>query len=308
MASKVKGGLGRGLDALFADTHDVPIEPAVKTVEKAGSKRGRTSSGTADGGEAVRYVDISDIKPNANQPRKNFDPGKIAELADSILEHGVIQPLVVRPAEVGYEIVAGERRWRAARKAGLKTVPCLVRELTDRENMLIAIIENMQREDLDPIEEAMGLQQMSSVYGMTQEEISRSVSKSRPYISNSLRLLKLPEEIKAHVSSGELSPGHARALLSLSGKKQEELAGRIIKEGLTVRAAEKLAAQGGTGRRKPLKRVKSPEVLSVEEELKNVLGTKVTIVAKGRGGAIEVEYYSDDELNRLIDLLKTAKA
>ena len=308
MAAKVKGGLGRGLGALFADTQDVPIEPVERPASKSGGKRAKASAGSADDGETVRYVDISDIKPNANQPRKNFDQGKIAELADSILEHGVIQPLVVRPAEVGYEIVAGERRWRAARKAGLKTVPCLVRELTDRENMLIAIIENMQREDLDPIEEAMGLQQMSSVYGMTQEEISKSVSKSRPYISNSLRLLKLPDELKAYVSSGELSPGHARALLSLTGKKQEELAGRIIKEGLTVRAAEKLAAQGGAARRKPVKRVKSHEVLSVEEELKNILGTKVTIVAKGRGGAIEVEYYSDDELNRLIDLLKTAKA
>ena len=308
MAAKAKGGLGRGLDALFADTADVPIEPVGNTAGGGARRTRRKASAGTDDGEAVQYVGISDIKPNANQPRKNFDPEKIDELSASILEHGVIQPLVVRPAGVGYEIVAGERRWRAARKAGLKTVPCLVRELTDEENMLVAIIENMQREDLDPIEEAMGLQQMASTYGMTQEEISKSVSKSRPYIANSLRLLKLPDEIKAYVSSGELTPGHARAVLSLSGKKQEELARRIIKEGLTVRAAEKLAAQGGAARKKPLNRVKSREVLSVEEELKNILGTKVSITAKGRGGSIELDYYSDDELNRLIDLLKTVKA
>ncbi|MBQ1484180.1 MAG: ParB/RepB/Spo0J family partition protein [Eubacterium sp.] len=313
MASKVKGGLGRGLGALFADAPDVPIEPVADlSGTSPGKNRGRRPAGPkapeADDAETVRYVDISDIKPNANQPRKNFDPEKIEELSASILEHGVIQPLVVRPSGVGYEIVAGERRWRAARKAGLKTVPCLVRELTDEENMLVAIIENMQREDLDPIEEAMGLQQMASIYGMTQEEISRSVSKSRPYIANSLRLLKLPDSIKSYVSSGELTPGHARAILAAPGSKQEEIARRIIKDGLTVRAAEKLAAQGGAARRKPLKRVKSREVLSVEEELKNVLGTKVSIVAKGRGGTIEVEYYSDEELNRLIDLLKTARS
>ena len=190
--------------------------------------------------DKVLYIDINDIKPNAEQPRKTFDKEKISELSQSIIEHGIIQPLVVRKSGKHYEIVAGERRWRAAREAELSVVPCIVRQFSDEENMLVAIIENIQREDLNPIEEAMGLEQMISAYGMTQEEVSKSVSKSRPYITNTLRLLKLPEEIKALVSEGKISTGHARALITVKNKtKQEELCKKII------------AAAAPSGRRRP---------------------------------------------------------
>lgn len=165
------------------------------------------------------FIDINKIKPNENQPRKKFDEEKIAELAASIIEHGIIQPIVVRKSAAGsYEIVAGERRYRAARKAELKAVPCIVRELTDEQNMLLAIIENMQREDLNPLEEAQAIEKMIKNYGLTQEQVSKSLAKSRPYITNALRLLRLPERVQDMISSGTLSAGHARALVSINVK------------------------------------------------------------------------------------------
>jgi len=225
MSAKAKKnrGLGRGLDALFAEQAPIMPDNRVETEEESNSYVR----------DKVLYIDINDIKPNAEQPRKTFDKEKISELSQSIIEHGIIQPLVVRKSGKHYEIVAGERRWRAAREAELSVVPCIVRQFSDEENMLVAIIENMQREDLNPIEEAMGLEQMISAYGMTQEEVSKSVSKSRPYITNTLRLLKLPEEIKALVSEGKISTGHARALITVKNKtKQEELCKKIIEDGI----------------------------------------------------------------------------
>lgn len=300
MAGKSKNrGLGRGLDALFADQAPVSSpEP-----ETAGSKEPAAAAAPEN---AVVYININDIKPNENQPRKSFDEEKIAELSASIVEHGIIQPLVVRKSKGGYEIVAGERRWRAARKAELKDVPCLIREFSDEENMLIAIIENMQREDLNPIEEAEGLNQMIKTYGLTQEEVSKSISKSRPYITNALRLLKLPEEIQQLVTEGKISSGHARALIPIEDKKlQAELCKRIIVEGLSVRKIEELAAEAGKPKKKPAKKVKSADTLHVEGMLKDIYGTKVTINQKGKKGTIQLEYYSTDELNRLIELLKS---
>lgn len=297
MSAKAKKnrGLGRGLDALFAEQAPIMPDNRVETEEKSNSYVG----------DKVLYIDINDIKPNAEQPRKTFDKEKISELSQSIIEHGIIQPLVVRKSGKHYEIVAGERRWRAAREAELSVVPCIVRQFSDEENMLVAIIENMQREDLNPIEEAMGLEQMISAYGMTQEEVSKSVSKSRPYITNTLRLLKLPEEIKALVSEGKISTGHARALITVKNKtKQEELCKKIIKDGISVRDVERLASEEKKTRKKPLKRVKSPDTLNVERELKEIYGTKVTINSRGNKGTVELEFYSKDELNRLIDLLK----
>ncbi len=297
MAGKNKGmALGRGLDALFADRE------TIENTER------RTSEKAAADENSVAYININDIKPNKSQPRKVFDPDKIKELADSILEHGIIQPLVVRKAEVGFELVAGERRWRAAREAELKEVPCLIREFSDEENMLVAIIENMQREDLNPIEEAEGLEKMIKTYGLTQDQVSRSVSKSRPYISNSLRLLNLPSDIRDLVAKGDLTAGHARALLAAGGeKRQRELSREIISKGLSVREAEKLAVGEKSNRPKARKKVKSGEVLSVEEELKNIFGTRVLINQKGKGGVLELEYYNTEELNRLIDMLRTVK-
>lgn len=297
MSAKAKKnrGLGRGLDALFAEQAPIMPDNRVETEEKSNSYVR----------DKVLYIDINDIKPNAEQPRKTFDKEKISELSQSIIEHGIIQPLVVRKSGKHYEIVAGERRWRAAREAELSVVPCIVRQFSDEENMLVAIIENMQREDLNPIEEAMGLEQMISAYGMTQEEVSKSVSKSRPYITNTLRLLKLPEEIKALVSEGKISTGHARALITVKNKtKQEELCKKIIKDGISVRDVERLASEEKKTRKKPLKRVKSSDTLNVERELKEIYGTKVTINSRGNKGTVELEFYSKDELNRLIDLLK----
>lgn len=297
MSAKAKKnrGLGRGLDALFAEQAPIMPDNRVETEEKSNSYVR----------DKVLYIDINDIKPNAEQPRKTFDKEKISELSQSIIEHGIIQPLVVRKSGKHYEIVAGERRWRAAREAELSVVPCIVRQFSDEENMLVAIIENMQREDLNPIEEAMGLEQMISAYGMTQEEVSKSVSKSRPYITNTLRLLKLPDEIKALVSEGKISTGHARALITVKKKtKQEELCKKIIEDGISVRDVERLASEEKKIRKKPLKRVKSPDTLNVERELKEIYGTRVTINSRGDKGTVELEFYSKDELNRLIDLLK----
>ena len=297
MAAAKKGGLGRGLDALFAD---VPVT--------APEEEKKDEKGIADipAEDRVNYIGIHEIMPNVNQPRKTFPEEKIEELADSIREHGIIQPIVVRKKQKGYEIVAGERRWRAAMKAGLSEVPCLLRELSDEQNMLIAIIENMQREDLNPIEEAEGLHQMISTFGLTQEEVSKSVGKSRPYITNSMRLLKLPDYIRLKVSEGELTAGHGRTLITVEdGNLQRQLCDKIIEEGLSVRQTEKLVSElGKAPKKKPLQKQKNPDTLRVEEELKTILGTKVSIVEKGKKGKIEIECFSRDELNRLIELLK----
>ena len=299
MAAKAKNrGLGRGLDALFADQAPVynPVNEDADT------------TAVEQGVNAVVYININDIKPNENQPRKTFTEEKLNELAASITEHGIIQPLVVRKNKGSYEIVAGERRWRAARKAELKEVPCIIREFTDEENMLVAIIENMQREDLNPIEEAEGLNQMIKTYGLTQEEVSKSVSKSRPYITNALRLLKLPKEIKNFVMEGKLTTGHARALINVENKKlQAELCKKIIEEGLSVRKVEELARNEAKPKKKPAKKVKSADTIHVESELKSIFGTKVSIEQKGKKGTIQLEYYSTEELNRLIELLKSVE-
>jgi len=218
----------------------------------------------------------------------------------------VIQPLIVRTVGKGYELVAGERRWRAARLAGLKTVPCLLRELNEEENALIAIIENMQREDLNPIEEADGLNRMIDAFGLTQEQVSKSVGKSRPYITNALRLLKLPEEIKGMLSDGLLSPGHGRALLSIPDPKQQmTVAQKIVSDGLSVRTVEAMAEKKHeTTPTKHKHAERDANMLQLERELKDVLGTKVKINMTGKKGKIEIEYYSREELERLIELLK----
>ena len=230
------------------------------------------------------------------------------ELANSIKEHGLIQPVILRQAKKGYEIVAGERRWRACRKAGLKEIPCMIKELTDEQNMLVAIIENMQREDLNPIEEAEGLNQMISSFGMTQEEVSKSVGKSRPYITNSLRLLKLPQEVRDMVSEGKLTTGHARAIAGIGDRERQiQLAEYVIKEELSVREVERLIKEQHSSKKKNPRRKaeKSADVKRVEEDLKHIMGTKVSLNQSGRKGKIEIEYYSRDELERLIELLKS---
>lgn len=296
MAAAKKGGLGKGLGALIADA--APIENTANTTVQTEERE--------DSPDTIKYIKTFDIMPNENQPRKTFDEEKIKDLANSILEHGVIQPLVLRKKGKGYEIVAGERRWRAAIKAGLAEVPCLVRELDDEQNMLIAIIENMQREDLNPIEEAEGLNQMIVTYGMTQEQVSKSVGKSRPYITNSLRLLKLPEYVRELIAEGKISAAHGRTVITIEDETaRRALCDKIVREGLSVRETEKLAAEVGKPKKKPAKKRKNPDVSRVETELKDILGTKINIKQKGTKGKIEIEYYSPDELERIIEMLKT---
>lgn len=310
-APKKAKGLGKGLDALFGDVEVTPVKSPDKK-ESSKQAKADTAAKKSDETEAsqggVLYIDINDIKPNTGQPRKHFDEEKLEELASSIQQHGLIQPIVLRKLKTGYEIVAGERRWRACRIVGLKEVPCIVKELTDEENMLLAIIENMQREDLNPIEEAEGLKQMIDTYGLTQEQVSYSVGKSRPYITNSLRLLKLPEEVRTLTASGEISVGHAKALAAVKDRdKQITLAKKTAKDGLSVRQIELMAKETKAPARKAPKVKKSADEKKIEEDMKNALGTKVNLNRKGKKGKIEIEFYSDEELERLIELITSLK-
>lgn len=297
MAAPKKGGLGKGLGALIAEAAPVEISK---------SQEVNTDTAVDESADKVRYIKTFDIMPNVNQPRKTFDEDKIKELANSIIQHGVIQPIVLRKKDKGYEIVAGERRWRAAIKAGLPEVPCLIREFSDEQNMLIAIIENMQREDLNPIEEAEGLNQMIVTFGMTQEEVSKSLGKSRPYITNALRLLKLPRYVQDLVSTGKMSAAHGRTIVTIDDEStRKALCDRIVKEGLSVRETERLAAEVSKPKKRQAKKQKNPDVKRVEAELKDILGTKISIEQKGSKGKIEIEFYSRDELERILDMLKS---
>lgn len=283
-------GLGKGLGALFEDVN-------IDSTEIEGSEANK---------EDINFIEIDEIAPNESQPRKTFNKEKLEELARSIKTHGVIQPIVVRKQGSHYEVVAGERRWRAARIAGLSEVPCIVRELTDEQNMLVAIIENVQREDLNPIEEARGIRAMIEDYELTQDEVAKAVSKSRPYITNALRMLKLPDAVLDMVSVGKLSAGHARAILSAKEEEQTEIAKHVETKGLSVREAEKLSKKGlSFDRKKPGKHpTKNAAVKQIESELSSALGTKVNLSQNGNKGKIEIEYYSREELEGLIEALR----
>lgn len=341
-----KAGLGRGLDALFADAAPIFEEEPAEVIEAAAqepdgeksstrkaapkkaapkkaapAKAGTKTAGTKDDvppeeDDRVLYIDINDIRPNSAQPRRNFDEEKLKELASSIRANGVIQPLIVRESTGGYELVAGERRWRASRQAGLRTVPCIIRNFDDKQNAIVAIIENMQREDLDPIEEALGLKSMTETYGFTQEQVSASLGRSRTYITNTIRLLKLPEEIQHYVSTGQMSAAHGRTIINIPDRKRQmEVAEKIIKNDLSVRATEKLAEKVKDELRPERKKRKkksdsaaaaSAEIQAVERELMSLTGTKVRIAGNEAMGKIELEYYSLEELNRLIEVFRDA--
>ncbi|MBQ7718271.1 MAG: ParB/RepB/Spo0J family partition protein [Clostridia bacterium] len=281
MTSKTKGGLGRGIDAFF-DTKSVSEGAEKDLVE----------------------ITISRIEPNSTQPRKQFDEDQLKKLSDSIREHGIIQPIIVTPSQNGfYKIIAGERRWRAAKMCGLQTVPAIIKNYEDREAAEIALIENLQREDLNPIEEALGYKNLIEQYGLTQERVGELTGKSRSAIANSIRILSLPENIIKMVQDGLISEGHARTLLSVeSDTKKQELAERIIKDQITVRELEKIAA----AKEKPAakKVLKLPEILDLEENLSQKLGSRVRIIAGKRKGKIEIEYYTNDDLERIISLFK----
>jgi ParB family chromosome partitioning protein len=278
----MKAALGKGLEALLPDK-----------------------------GDEVIHIDVARIQPNENQPRKVFRDEALKDLSSSIKEKGVLQPVIVSRAGDGtFKLIAGERRWRAANLAGLKKIPALIKDVSSQDSIEIALIENIQREELNPIETADAFHRLIKDFNLTQEALSHRVSKDRATIANYLRLLKLPDEIKAFINSGSLTMGHAKALLSLEDrKKQVEAANAVVKGGLSVRATEALCkgiaegpkAKAATKTKK--KKDKLPEVEELEHKLTRSLGTKVKILHKDKRGKIEIEYYSLDELDRLLEIL-----
>lgn len=288
----MKKGLGRGIGALFAEDTTV--------ISDASAEKSPVT------------LKLTDIEPNKNQPRKDFDKEKIASLAESIKEYGLIQPIVVTKNSHGrYVIVAGERRWRAAKAAKLKEVPVIINDYTKEQIAEIALIENLQREDLNPIEEALGYQSLMEDYGLTQEEVSAKLGKSRSAVANSIRLLSLDDEIKKYLISGELSSGHARAVLTLPEKEQRvELAQRIILNGLNVRQAE--AAAKAMQKTEASSKKSGPTAYDIEiealcERLSAKFGTKVSLKSGKNKNKIEIEYYSGEDLERILELFNMAQ-
>lgn len=303
MASKSKKGLGRGLGALFDDSK------SEKSSEGFDFLSDLSDTEIADS-DSIKMIKVRDIEPNKNQPRKTFDKEKLEILSSSIAAHGIVQPILVKPNINGtYMIVAGERRWRAAKLAKIKEVPCVIRELDEPAVMEIALIENLQREDLNPIEEAEGYRRLMETCELTQEEVAEKVGRSRSAVANSLRLNNLSERVKQMVIDGKLSQGHARALLSITDDNEQfELAKFIIEKGLNVRQVEKLVSDTSENKKKP----KTKQVTGmmkkyfseVENDLGSRLGTKVKISEGANKGKIEIECYSKDDLERILFELK----
>lgn len=309
-----KSGLGRGLGSLFDDAKmNTPVSILEdKNLQKKAPKKVfekveiENSVDTNEDVEKVVFLNVLDIKPNVAQPRKVFSEEALEELAQSIKENGLIQPILVRPAKKGYELVAGERRLRAARKAGLKRIPAIVRNLDEKQNAFYALIENMQREDLNIIEEAQGIDEIINKYELTQEEAAKAVGKSRSYVTNALRILKLPTEVQDLVNSKKLSAGHARAIAGLPTEKlQIEAAAKAAKEGWSVRQIETYTGIKSEHKKRgrAATKVKNIEIKNVEEQLSRKLGTKVLINGNEKKGKIELEYYSKEELDRLVEIL-----
>jgi ParB family chromosome partitioning protein len=302
MAAK-RNGLGKGLDSL------IPNKTAGKS-EKTSSKKSSDDSKKEDKtGEVM--VKINSVEPNREQPRKDFDEDSLVELADSIKQFGILQPLIVQQKKDYYEIIAGERRWRAAKMAGIKEVPVIIKNYTDQEIVEISLIENIQRENLNPIEEAMAFKRLLEEFDLKQDEVAERVSKSRTAVTNSMRLLKLSERVQQMIIDDMISTGHARALLALDDEEQQyQLANRIFDEKLSVRETEKLVK----ALKDPKKMVKKEKIEhtfvyeNLEERMKGIIGTKVRVNPKANGkGKIEIEYYSEDELERIYDLIMSIR-
>ena len=293
-----KRGLGKGIDAMISGD-DTKAKKVVKEVIKE-----------------VDTIDINKIEPNSNQPRKNFNEDKIHELAESIKQHGLIEPLIVQKGKKGfYTIIAGERRWRAAREAGVKEIPVVVKEYSDQQVMEIALIENIQREDLNAIEEAEAYERLIKDFNLKQDEVAERVSKSRVAITNSLRLLKLDPRVREMIIEDKIKSGHARALLSVTDpEEQYRLAVMIFDNSMSVRETEKMVKKYLADKDKPTKEVKKKYTQTeliykdYEEKLKTVIGTKVNINNKGKGkGKIEIEYFSPDEFDRIIGMMMSMR-
>lgn len=290
--------LGKGLDALIPSGLEVESKPKKESVNKE----------TENGAGQETFVKITMVEPNREQPRKNFDEDALLELSESIKQFGLLQPILVQQRKDYYEIIAGERRWRAAKLAGLKEVPVIIKNLTEQEIVEISLIENIQREDLNPIEEAQAYKKLLTEFNLKQDEVAERVSKSRTAVTNSMRLLKLSDEVQQMVINDMISTGHARALLAIEDPEQQYLlAQRIFDEKLSVRDVEKIVKSFG----KPAKPKKEKNVSldivyqDLEEKMKQKLNTKVAISGKGDGsGKIEIEFYSHDDLDRILDMIK----
>lgn len=302
MAAK-RSGLGKGLDSLIPDNKS--LKTTKKAVEKPIQKEEKALS------DGTIMMKINDVEPNREQPRKNFEEDALLELADSIKQFGVLQPLIVQKRKDYYEIIAGERRWRAAKIAGVKEIPVIIKEYTNQEILEISLIENIQRENLNPIEEAMAFKKLLTEFNLKQDEVAERVSKSRTAVTNSMRLLKLGEKVQQMIIDDMISTGHARALLAIDDEEQQYiLANKIFDEKLSVRETEKLVKEiKNPKKEKPKKEVQNSFVYEdLEERMKNVIGTKVHVNHKSNGkGKIEIEYYSDTELERIFDLLMTIR-
>ena len=311
----VKKGLGRGLDTLIPKKDNNNNNPVNSNKRKINKKTATNDDASLELKDKEVLIDINEVEPNRNQPRKVFDEDTIEELADSIKQYGIIQPLIVRKMDNYYEIIAGERRWRAAKKAGLKEVPVIVKNYDDNDILKISLIENIQRENLNPIEEAKAYQQLKSEYGLKQDEIAASVSKSRVAVTNTLRLLKLDERVQKMIIENLISSGHGRSLLSLEdGDEQYQAATKIMDDNLSVREAEKLVKSIINNKEKNTNEEiikggnsQETEIFDYfENRMKDILGSKVIIKnKKNNKGKIEIEYYSKDELERIIDLIQS---
>ena len=306
-----KKGLGKGLGAIFGE--DVVKENKEETEKKAKAKAEAKAAEEMDEKGRILMLKLDLVQPNKEQPRKTFDEEKINELAESIKNYGVLQPLLVQKNDSFYEIIAGERRWRAAKAAGLKEVPAVLKEYSKQEAMEISLIENVQRADLNPIEEALGYRQLIDEFGLTQEEIAVRVAKSRTAITNTMRLLKLDEQIQNMLVQGVITSGHARALLSLEDTQMQLTAAKeILDKKLSVRETERLVKRlqkEASGEKKEEK--KKDETLALiyqdlEDRMKSVMGTKVSIHNKDKNkGRIEIEYYSEAELERIVEMIES---
>lgn len=295
-----KSGLGKGLDSLIPNKkNDISDSKVEKKQEK--------ENDSPKSGEIM--VRINEVEPNRDQPRKDFDEDALMELADSIRQFGILQPLLVQKKKNYYEIIAGERRWRAAKLAGIKEVPIIVKDYTDQEIVEISLIENIQRENLNPIEEAMAFKRLLQEFQLKQDEVAERVSKSRTAVTNSMRLLKLSPRVQQMIIDDMISTGHARALLAIDDEEQQFiLANKIFDEKLSVRETEKLV-KALKNPKKEVKKEKTEHTFiyeNIEEQIKNIMGTKVSVNQKANGkGKIEIEYYSEEELERIYDLLMT---